>query len=66
MWITYTINNTSPIVPSALIYCSGAGFPWAKTCDWTIDIYIAPDVIVPNNGNCNQPSSIDSVLACNN
>ncbi len=39
LWLTYAFNTTYyPIIPSAVIQCNqGKGFPWQKTCDWTVN-----------------------------
>ncbi len=65
MWITYNVNASQSVVPSALVACTGEGFPWVKTCDYNIQWYIAPNVLLSNVFNCNQPPAFSYVSGCN-
>jgi hypothetical protein len=64
MWITYSINVTHPVIPTAFVACAGEGFLWAKTCDFSFEWYIAPYAIA-GPPTCNQPAPFSYVTGCN-
>jgi hypothetical protein len=64
MWITYAVDQTSPVFPAALITCAqGKGFAWQKTCDWNVNWYVKPNQVLAGN-SCNIPPGFLTTPGC--
>lgn len=63
-WITYTVNATYPVIPSALVDCIvGKGFPWQETCDWSINWFVKPNQLLVSD-SCNVPPNFLKIPGC--